>query len=115
MQSFLTSFTINMNRKHLKSGHLFQGRFKSQLVESDLYKNKLSRYIHLNPVKIKGYEELPLSTVKSRLSEYKWSSYRSYVGLEKNRNGLIVALFLRVGGRRQQRKCITTRNMLNRE
>lgn len=83
MQSFLTSFTINMNRKYLKSGHLFQGRFKAQLVESDLYKNKLSRYIHLNPVKIKGYAELSSSTVKSRLSEYKWSSYRSYLGLEK--------------------------------
>ena len=72
-----------MNRKHLKSGHLFQGRYKAQLVESELYKNKLSRYIHLNPVKIKGLEELPLEELKSRLEEFKWSSYRYYIGHEK--------------------------------
>lgn len=83
MQSFLTSFTINMNRKYQSSGHLFQGRYKAQLVESVLYKNELSRYIHLNPVKIKGHEELSVRTLKSRLKEYKWSSYRGYIGLEK--------------------------------
>lgn len=83
MQSFQTSFTLSMNRKHQSSGHLFQGRFKAQLVESELYKNKLSRYIHLNPVKIKACDELSSETIKSRLIEYKWSSYRYYVGFEK--------------------------------
>lgn len=83
MQSFLTSFTITMNRKHLKSGHLFQGRYKAQLVESELYKNKLSRYIHLNPVKRKGLEELSFKELKLRLEEFKWTSYRYYIGLEK--------------------------------
>lgn len=83
MQSFLTSFTINMNRKYFKSGHLFQGRYKAQLVDNALYKNKLSRYIHLNPVKIKSHEGVALSTIKSRLKDYKWSSYRFYIGLDK--------------------------------
>ena len=36
-----------------KSGHLFQGRYKAQLVESEEYISKLSRYIHLNPVGVK--------------------------------------------------------------
>ncbi len=99
MQSFLTSFTINMNRKYHKSGHLFQGRFKAQIVESDLYKNKLSRYIHLNPVKIKGYEKLLSSTVRSRLSEYKWSSYRSYLGLKNKPKWLDRSFVLRSWGK----------------
>ena len=81
MQSFLTSFTITMNRKHGKSGHLFQGRYKAQLVQSELYKNKLSRYIHLNPVKIKSLEEASSAVVLQRLKSYKWSSYHSYIGL----------------------------------
>ncbi len=83
MQSFLTSFTINMNRRRSKSGHLFQGRYKAQLVESEPYKNKLSRYIHLNPVKIKAHEGMSPAAIKARLTDYKWSSYRCYVGLEK--------------------------------
>ena len=52
MQSFTTSFTISINNKYNKPGHLFQGRYKALLVQSELYKNDLSRYIHLNPVKI---------------------------------------------------------------
>ena len=81
MQSFLTSFTILMNRKYGKSGHLFQGRYKAQLVQSELYKNKLSRYIHLNPVKIKSLEEASNAVALERLKNYKWSSYHSYIGL----------------------------------
>ena len=39
MQSFNTSFTLTMNSKHNKSGHLFQGRYKAQLIETELYKS----------------------------------------------------------------------------
>lgn len=44
-------FTQAYNRRHNKTGHLFQGRFKSILVEEDAYLLALSRYIVLNPVK----------------------------------------------------------------
>ncbi len=47
MQGFLTSFTVTMNRRRRTSGHIFQGRFKAQLVEDELYRSRLSRYIHL--------------------------------------------------------------------
>ena len=83
MQSFTTSFTIIMNKRSNKPGHLFQGRYKAQLVESQLYKNDLSRYIHLNPVKIKTYKNLPLPTIKKYLHDYRWSSFRSYIGISK--------------------------------
>ena len=83
MQSFNTSFTLTMNNKYNKSGHLFQGRYKAQLVETELYKNKLSRYIHLNPVKIKSLENAPVKELKTHLCCYKWSSYPYYLGVRK--------------------------------
>ena len=83
MQSFLTSFTVTINRKYSKSGHLFQGRYKAVLVESDLHKNRLSRYIHLNPVKLKGNNTLSTDTLIQRLNGYEWSSYPYYIGLKK--------------------------------
>ncbi len=83
MQSFSTSFTISMNHRYNKPGHLFQGRYKAQLVESKLYNNDLSRYIHLNPVKTKNFERVPLLTLKKYLHNYKWSSFRSYIGIDR--------------------------------
>lgn len=44
-----TTYTIRFNRRHRRSGHLFQGRFKAHLVEADSYAMELLRYIHLNP------------------------------------------------------------------
>lgn len=82
MQSLLTSFTLIMNRKYDKSGHLFQGRYKAQLVESEQYKNKLSRYIHLNPVKLESSHALTFEEKKKCLRNYKWSSFRAYIGIE---------------------------------
>ena len=59
MQAFLTSFTVTMNRRRRMSGHIFPGRFKAQLVEDELYRSKLSRYIHLNPVQMKSVSRIP--------------------------------------------------------
>jgi len=83
MQSFITSFTLIMNDKYDQSGHLFQGRYHAKLVESVRYKNKLSRYIHLNPVKVKSFKNRSSDSLKQYLDGYKWSSYRSYLGLDR--------------------------------
>jgi hypothetical protein len=45
------SLELRFNRRHGHSGHVFQGRFKSLLVEEDQYLLPLSRYIHLNPIR----------------------------------------------------------------
>ena len=45
-----TTYTIRFNRRHRRSGHLFQGRFKAHVVEADSYSMELLRYVHLNPV-----------------------------------------------------------------
>lgn len=44
-------YTQTYNRRHHKVGHLFQGRYKSILVDEEAYLLELSRYIVLNPVK----------------------------------------------------------------
>jgi len=61
------------NRTHNRSGHLYQGRFESFLIEKDSYFAEVLRYVVLNPVKA-NMVNLP--------EEYRWSSYRATVGLE---------------------------------
>ncbi len=63
-----------------KSGHLFQGRYKAQLVESEEYISKLSRYIHLNPVRVKKYAKLSVKEKRNILLNYTWSSFRAHIG-----------------------------------
>ncbi|MBU2102221.1 MAG: transposase, partial [Candidatus Omnitrophica bacterium] len=68
------SYATYFNRKHNRSGHLFQGRFKSLIVDADEYLKPLSRYIHLNPVRAKMVESL---------DSYYWSSYPVFIGKRK--------------------------------
>ena len=65
-------YTQSFNRQHKRVGHLFQGRFKAILVEKESYLLELSRYIVLNPVRVKGGAEM---------GAWKWSSYRATAGL----------------------------------
>ena len=48
-----TTYSVRFNRRHRRSGHLFQGRFKAHAVEEDTYAQELIKYIHLNPVRPK--------------------------------------------------------------
>ncbi len=51
MRRLLTGYAIVFNRRHRRSGHVFQNRYKSILCEQDLYLKELLRYIHLNPLR----------------------------------------------------------------
>jgi REP element-mobilizing transposase RayT len=51
MRRLLTGYAVNYNRRHKRSGHLFQSRYKSVLCQEDLYLKELVRYIHLNPLR----------------------------------------------------------------
>ncbi|PHS20065.1 MAG: addiction module toxin RelE [Kangiella sp.] len=65
-------YTQKYNFSHSSTGHLFQGRFKSILVQEDLYLLELCRYIVLNPVRA--------GMVRSA-KDWKWSSYRASANL----------------------------------
>src|SRR6266436_2370002 len=51
MHWLLVAYSVSFNLRHRSSGHLFQGRYKSFLVDGGEYLLGLSRYIHLNPVR----------------------------------------------------------------
>lgn len=64
------SYSVWFNRRHQRSGHLFQGRFKSFMIENDRYFTATCLYIHGNPLRA-GFVK--------RLWDYPWSSCRAYM------------------------------------
>jgi len=64
------------NRRHERTGHVFQGRFSATLVDRDSYLLEVCRYIVLNPVRA-GLVEWP--------ADWRWSSHRAYLGIEAPR------------------------------
>ncbi|PKN71601.1 MAG: hypothetical protein CVU43_18180 [Chloroflexi bacterium HGW-Chloroflexi-5] len=56
MRHFNISYTGAFNRKYLRSGHLYHGRYKAFLIDADNYLLEVSRYIHLNPLRMKSKE-----------------------------------------------------------
>ncbi len=81
MHWLLVSYTMYFNRRHRLSGHLFQGRYKSFLVQEGDYLLGLSRYVHLNPVRGVRLGRGSPAERRKRLRGFKWSSYRGYAGL----------------------------------
>jgi len=73
MQNLAMRYTRWVNRKHNRTGHLFQGRYKAILVETESYLLELTRYLHLNPVR---------AGMVSGPEEYPWSGHRAYLGVE---------------------------------
>jgi putative transposase len=90
MRHFNMRYTGHYNGRHKKVGHLYQGRFKSILVDKDAYLNMLSRYIHLNPVRIKSMDRVPYSDKLEYLKQYKWSSLPGISMKIKSRSLLIM-------------------------
>lgn len=78
MAWFQTTYTVRFNRKHKRSGHLFQGRYRAHLIEADQYAVHLVRYIHLNPIRPKD-RNAPIPNERlALLNDYQWSSHRYY-------------------------------------
>jgi REP element-mobilizing transposase RayT len=75
-----TTYSIRFNRRHRRSGHLFQGRFKAHLVEADSYAMELLRYVHLNPVRPRDKTLVIPAERREEFSEYPWSSHPVYAG-----------------------------------
>lgn len=69
MQWLGATYTRRFNNRHLRAGHLFQGRFKNIIVQNDAYLMQLSCYIHRNPLR---------AGIVKRLADFTWSSYPAY-------------------------------------
>ncbi len=95
-----TAYAVRFNWAHQRRGHVFQGRFKSVLIQDQGALDRVVRYVHLNPVRIDGLglgkdaqrrarvmgcDDPGAELVARRLrvlAEYRWSSWRVYAGLE---------------------------------
>lgn len=103
MQGVLTGYGVHFNRVHRSHGHVTQGRYGARLVEGAEYLLKLSRYVHLNPVKTGAMAAKPLEERRAYLGQYPWSSFQGYVGLSARNEfvdyGAVLAL---MGGRQSE-------------
>lgn len=67
------TYTQLYNKRHSRTGHLLQGRYKSILIQKDSYLLEVCRYVVLNPVRA-GLIDKP--------EGWKWSSYNATAGYE---------------------------------
>jgi REP element-mobilizing transposase RayT len=88
------AYSIYLNVKHGRCGHLFQGRFRAILIEAGSYARTLSMYIHGNPVR---------EGIVIRPEEFEWSSARAYFGLVRPPSWLRMDLILGYFGNSPER------------
>lgn len=127
------SYSAWYNRRHQRAGPLFQGRFKSGLIEGAGWGYELSVYVHLNPLRIRGLglgkreragarlgqgRAASSEVLKERLKQlraFRWSSYPAYAGYrpvpEWLETGTLLELAAKEPGRRTAayRKDVRTR------
>jgi putative transposase len=75
IQRISSSYASYFNQKYERVGHLFQNRFRSEVVESDGEFLHVLRYIHQNPLN---------AHLVKRVYDSKWTSYREYIGSVPN-------------------------------
>jgi REP element-mobilizing transposase RayT len=83
MRQFNITYTGYYNRRHKRAGHLYQGRYKSILVDKAAYLTILSRYIHLNPVRVAAVKKKSHKEKVKHLLKYPWSSLQGYIKRDK--------------------------------
>jgi REP element-mobilizing transposase RayT len=74
MRKQLTWYAQYYNRRHRRSGHLFENRYKSVLCDEDNYLLALIRYIHLNPIRAEIVKTL------EELDRYPWCGHSAVIG-----------------------------------
>ena len=75
MQRLLSGYAIWWARRHRRPGHVFQGRFRAQVIEDESYFWTVSRYLHLNPVRADQLVDHP--------RDWPWSSYPGYASARR--------------------------------
>ncbi|HEB12739.1 MAG TPA: transposase [Actinobacteria bacterium] len=89
MRRLLTSYAVVFNKRHKRSGHLFQNRYKSIICQEEPYLLELIRYIHLNPIRaevVPGMDDLssyPYSSHYALLRKIKLPWYTPEIVLDQ--------------------------------
>jgi REP element-mobilizing transposase RayT len=74
MSRVSTGYALRFNRRHERVGHLFQGRYRSLLVEKESYLLALVRYVHLNPLRAGQVQTL------AELGRHRWTGHAALLG-----------------------------------
>ncbi len=95
MRRLLTGYAVTFNRRHSRSGHLFQNRYKSIVCEEEPYLLELIRYIHLNPLRAGLVKDL------ENLDRYPWCGHAVLLG-QKAFAGQAIDEILTLFGRKKK-------------
>lgn len=79
MRHFNICYTGWFNWRHHRSGNLYQGRYQAFLIDADHYLLEVSRYLHLNCVRVRDKQELDYHEQWRYARGYGWSSLAGYV------------------------------------
>jgi len=87
MLKLQTGYSMYFNKKNDRVGALFQGTFKSEYIDNDVYLKYIYAYIHLNPAKLKNsnwktQSKSFLNQLKKFITEYQYSSLQEYISLD---------------------------------
>jgi putative transposase len=85
MKRICVSYVYYFNNKYQRTGHLFQDRFRSEVIEKESYILAATRYIHNNPVK---------AGIVKAAENFSWSSCKEYIGERAHQKGLVDREFL---------------------
>jgi len=73
-----TAYTVWMNLRNRRRGHLFEGRYKAIVMEEEGYLLSVTGYLHMNPVRVRGWECRSVDERMEQVTGYPWSSYSAY-------------------------------------
>jgi putative transposase len=75
MESILKPYALYFNKRYNRTGHVFESRFKSYIIQTESYFFSCCRYINLNPVKAK---------MVTSPEKYMWSGFLSLANRQKD-------------------------------
>lgn len=94
MRKLSTAYAMYFNKKHNRTGSLFEGKFKSKNIKKENYFNYLFSYIHLNPIKLiqSDWRETGIKNKKeatSYLENFSYSSFQDFMGISRKEGKII--------------------------
>jgi putative transposase len=112
MQKISTAYSMYFNKKYKRTGGLFEGKFKSQHIDTDKYLKYVFSYIHLNPIKLiePKWKKDGIKNIQKAikyLQTYQYSSYLDY--LNENR------LRFKILNKKEFPKYFTSKNSIENE
>ena len=104
MRHFNICYTGWFNWRHHRTGNLYAGRYKAFLIDMDKHLLEVSRYVHLNCVRVRKMQSLGFRERWQHAQDYRWSSLPGYMDEKRVVGYMDYDMILSmVGGRRAYR------------